>query len=481
MKFLKFAKGGVHPDECKQYSRYAAITPLPEPDEVSLLLSQCIGAPSKPVVKVGDRVARGQIVAEPGAYVSSPIHSPIAGVVAKIENVRDISGYWSEAIIIRRDKSASAAINPAEADSVTGAVDAAVPAAACSSRSFAPISPSRFAQVIADISADQIIQAVADCGIVGLGGAAFPTHVKIKTPDNRRIDTLIINGAECEPYLTCDDRLMREYAHDIIRGALLLAKACRASKIVIAVESNKPEAIAAVKAAAADNDITGPAKAIAKNVEVAVLRTRYPQGSEKQLIQAVTHRIVPTGGLPADVNCIVDNVATAFAVLHAVCDHTPLTRRVVTVTGPELTAPGNFIAYVGMTYRSLIEAAGGLPDDSGKVISGGPMMGKAISTLDAPITKATGGIIVLPGDEAHRRAERPCIKCGRCLNVCPMGLEPYLLMTFSRLHLQQESENHGIMNCLECGCCSYACPSYRPLLDAIRLSKSIIRSNKKRQ
>lgn len=454
MKLFRFRKGGVHPASCKGYSRDDAVADLTPSKELRLLLRQNIGAPSRAVVKPGDHVDRGGIVAEAGGFVGAPVHSPVSGTVRKIEKVRDISGYWADAVIIERDEEAE--LPPFYID----------------------VDDARFEEVLSSTAPEEIIRITGEAGIVGLGGASFPTRVKLTIPEGKRIDTLVINGAECEPYLTCDDRLMRERPDDIIRGALLMAKACRPQRIIIGIEANKPEAIEAMRRSAAR--LADVASSIDRTIEVAALRTRYPQGSEKQLIQAVTGRVVPTGALPADVNCVVDNVATAFALFQSVVCGEPLTRRIVTVTGEGLLRPGNYVACNGMSYNDLIAMAGGLPEDCGKVISGGPMMGKAIANLDAPLTKASGGIVVLSSDESHRRAERPCIRCARCVSACPMGLEPYLLMTLSKLHLQQESEDHGVMNCLECGCCSYICPSHRPLLDSIRLSKTIIRKNQKK-
>lgn len=455
MRLSRFRRGGIHPADSKRYTCDVPVSGIVTPQVVTLMLRQNIGAPSRAVVKAGMHVSRGELVAEAGGYVGAPIHSPVAGVVKGIERVRDLSGYWAEAIIIVCD------------DVSEGRHEL-----------YADIDDERFAEACATLSGDEIIRRISSAGVVGLGGASFPTHVKLSIPEGKRVDTLVINGAECEPYLTCDDRLMRERPEDVIRGALVLSLACRAQRIVIGVEFNKPEAIR--RLGEAKYDFEDICRRLERRVEIVPLRTRYPQGSEKQLIQAVTGRIVPSGGLPVDVRCVVDNVATAYASLQAVVLERPLTERIVTVTGPELKMPGNFVVANGTSYRHLIESAGGLPEDSGKIISGGPMMGKAIVSLDAPVTKGVSGVVVLPESQSHRGTERQCVRCARCVNVCPMGLEPYLLMTLSTMHLQQEAEKLGIMNCLECGCCQYICPSYRPLLDTIRLSKSIIRKNQKK-
>lgn len=451
MKLLKFKKGGVHPSGHKQYTSDKAVFELAPPASVTLLLRQSIGASAKAVVKVGQHVKRGEMVAEPGGFVSVPLHSPVAGTVRKLEKVRAISGYWEDAIVIERD----------ETDTAPAGL-------------YMDIPDSEVIEALQSLSDKEIISRIRNAGLVGLGGASFPTHVKLSIPDGKRADTLLLNGAECEPFLTCDDRLMRERPEDILRGSLLLAAGCRARRIIVGIEANKPEAVAAMRGAAARL-----ASLFGTNIEVGVLRTRYPQGSEKQLIQALTGRVVPEGMLPVDVNCVVDNVATAFSALQAVVAERPQTARIVTVTGPELVNPGNFVAFNGVSYSELLEAAGGVPEDTGKIISGGPMMGVAMARTEAPIVKCTGGVTVLPEEMSHRHAEQPCIRCGRCVDVCPMGLEPYLLLTCSRQHLQQEAERHNVMSCLECGCCSYSCPSFRPLLDGIRLSKYIIRKNRK--
>jgi len=274
-------------------------------------------------------------------------------------------------------------------------------------------------------------------------------------------DTIIINGAECEPYLTCDDQLMRTGAAEIISGTRLIMRSVSVSRAIVGIEENKPQAIAAMLQAAAQYP----------DIEVVTLKKKYPQGGEKQLIQALTGREVPAGGLPVDVGCIVDNVATAYAVHQAVIMRLPLTRRIVTVTGPSLQRPGNYLAPFGTPLSALIEAAGGLPEDTGKVIAGGPMMGRAVSCLDAPSTKGTSGILVLPRDMSSRRAAGPCIRCGGCVAACPMGLEPYLLMLHAVHSRWDDARSHGVMNCIECGCCSYSCPSARPILDHIKLAK----------
>ena len=462
MKIFRFKRGGVHPASDKERTAGMAPVELAQPDQLTILTSQSIGAPSRVCVAVGASVARGQKIAEAGGFVGADIHSPADAVVKRIEKMRDLSGYWQDAIVLEVDKAADTA--DGEATDMAGLPDY-----------FIDFPQRDFAAKLREISAEEIVKATADAGIVGMGGAAFPTRVKLTVTPQRRIEFMLLNGAECEPCLTCDDRMMRQRPEDILRGALLMAKACGARTIIVGIEANKPEALAAMREAA---ERAQPLAAeINRTISVCTLRTRYPQGSEKQLIEALTDRIVPTGGLPADAGCLVDNVATAFALYQAVMGGVSLTRRIVTVTGPELQSPGNFIVDCGTTYRALIEAAGGMPEDTEKVISGGPMMGRAVANLDAPVVKATSGVVVMPREMAHRRSPEPCIRCAKCVEVCPMGLEPYMLLRLSELHLSLESEARGVMNCLECGCCSYICPSDRPLLDGIRLTKGIIKRN----
>ncbi len=426
-----FRKGGIHPDGSKLTSE-AAVIAIQMPAELALPLSQAIGAPSKPLVKAGDTVQRGQMIAEAGGFVGAPVHSPVTGTVKKLDHVHTPQGQWQDAIIITPDTEAQdtdpAPLTAEEAEALTPA---------------------------------EIVKAVGDSGIVGLGGATFPTRVKLSPPEGKVPDTIIINGAECEPYLTCDDRLMRTGAAEIISGTRLIMRSVSVSRAIIGIEENKPQAIAAMRDAAAPYP----------DIEVVVLKKKYPQGGEKQLIQALTGREVPAGGLPVDVGCIVDNVATAYAVHQAVVMRRPLTCRIVTVTGPSLQRPGNYLAPFGTPLSALIEAAGGLPEDTGKVIAGGPMMGRAVSCLDAPSTKGTSGILVLPQEMSSRRDAGPCIRCGRCVDACPMGLEPYLLMLHAVHSRWDDARSRGVMNCIECGCCSYSCPSSRPILDHIKLAK----------
>ncbi|MCM1318803.1 MAG: electron transport complex subunit RsxC [Muribaculaceae bacterium] len=430
-----FRKGGIHPDDCKHTANVPITAPV-QPNVLTVILSQSIGAPSQAEVKVNDKVLAGQMIAKPGGYVSASLHSPVSGTVKKITTTRDVAGYPVEAIEIERDPEAEDTFEPLPAMDL--------------SAHYAPA---------------DIVARVAECGIVGLGGATFPTSVKLSPGKGNRPEFVIINGAECEPWLTCDDRLMREHADGIVRGARWLMKAVKVQKCYIGIEENKPEAIAAMREAAGHH----------KNVEVVELKKKYPQGGEKQLIDAILNRQVPSGALPVYVGAIVDNVATAYAVYQACEKGLPLTSRVVTVTGPELTNPGNFLVQIGTPVKDLIEAAGGLPENTGKVISGGPMMGRAMATLDTPTTKGMSGILVLPESMSHRCEPEPCIRCASCVDVCPMGLEPYLLAAQSVQNMWADTKAHNVADCIECGSCVYTCPASRPLLDFIRLAKRQIR------
>ena len=418
------------------------------PQSVRLLLSQHIGAPAKCIVKVGEEVEAGQKIAEAGGFVSAPVHTPIAGKVKKIELVRDAQGLWKEAVLIEA--------LPLEEGMKAPEIN------------FDDSHPLRSDKEIASLEPKEIIDIVGEAGIVGLGGAAFPTRVKLSIPEGKKAEIFILNGAECEPYLTCDDALMRAYAREILEGLKLLMKATGAKEALIGVEANKPEAIDALTVATMHM----------QNVEVVPLRTAYPQGGEKQLIQALTGRIVPAAGLPIDAGVVVDNVATAFAVYRAVRFGEPLMKRVVTVTGKDVRKGGNFIAPNGMTSDDLFNLAGGIPENTGKIISGGPMMGRTMSAVDAPLVKGSGGFVMMPEEDSLRGEVGPCVRCCKCVQACPMCLEPYLLQTLGEYDLPEDALEAGVMNCLECGCCSYACPSNRPIVDYIRLSKLQVRKKK---
>lgn len=439
-----FKLGGVHPAENK-LSADKAIATLALPKSVFIPIAQHIGAPAQALVKKGDQVKAGQIIAQAGGFVSANIHSSVSGTVKKVDLATDASGYPKQGIFI-----------DVEGDEWTETID-------------------RSDALIEDFQADSkvIIDKINAAGVVGLGGATFPTHVKLMPPQGMKAETLIINGVECEPYLTSDHRLMLEKGKEIIVGIRLLMCALQVNKAYIGIENNKRDAIAHLKNLLPSDP----------SIEVVPLKVKYPQGGEKQLIKAVTGREVPSGALPIAVGAVVSNVGTAFAVYEAVQKNKPLIERVVTITGKSVKNPSNFRVRVGTPVQCLIEAAGGLPEDTGKIISGGPMMGKAIASLDVPVTKGTSGITIMPQEEAQRATMQNCIRCGRCVTVCPMGLEPYFLMTVSDKQMWDKAESNRVMDCIECGSCSYTCPADRPLLDYIRLGKGkvgqIIRNRKK--
>jgi len=438
-----FAKGGVHPPENK-FSADRPIEVLPLPAKVSIPVSQHIGAPATVVVAKGDKVKVGQLIAQSAGFVSANIHSSVSGTVESVDPVLDSSGYKRQAVTI-----------VVEGDEWEPSIDR---------------SPELKRNI--DLDAQTIIKKIADAGIVGLGGATFPSHVKLSVPAGKKADVLIINGVECEPYLTSDHRLMLEKGHELMVGIQLLMRALGVDKAMIGIENNKPDAIKYLSQIAKEYP----------GITVHALKVKYPQGGEKQLIKALINREVPSGGLPIDIGAVVHNVGTAYAVYEAVQKNKPLFERVVTVTGKSLPKPSNFLVRIGTPVTDLIAAAGGLPDDTAKVVNGGPMMGKAVTDISVPVTKGTSGIIVFPVNESKRKAESVCIRCAKCVTACPMGLEPYLLIRMSQRMMFDKMEHERVLDCMECGSCSFECPANLPLLDYIRLGKSevnkIIRARK---
>ncbi|MCD6564526.1 MAG: electron transport complex subunit RsxC [Bacteroidales bacterium] len=428
-----FRKGGIHPPEYKLTGKNP-VKILPLPEKVTILLSQHIGVPAIPVVNKGDTVKVGQLIAQGRGFVSASIHSSVSGKVVKIDSIPDHTGYKKPAIVIE-----------VEGDEWEENI----------------IKSTDLRKDIT-LSKDEILEKIRESGIVGLGGAAFPSHVKLILPKNKKAETLIINGVECEPYLTSDHRLMLEYGEEMMVGIHILMKVLNIRKAIIGIENNKADAVCFLK------DISSKFPGI----EVYPLKVKYPQGSEKQLIEALTGREVPSRKLPIDVGVIVHNVSTAYAVYEAVQKNKPLINRIVTVSGKSLKNPSNFVVRIGTPVRFLIEAAGGLPENTGKVISGGLMMGKTINSLDVPVIKGMSGILVLPEDETKRKSIEPCIRCSKCVTICPMGLEPYLLMPLTQNGSFYRLEKQMVLDCIECGSCSYICPSNRPLLDFIRLGKT---------
>ncbi len=434
MGILKtFALGGVHPEENK-LSANAPIEVLPLPSQAIIPLGQNLGAPSKAIVKKGDKVKVGQLLAEASGFISTPIHSPVSGTVFKVDDVIDGSGYKRPGIIIN-----------VEGDEWDERIDTSD-------------------ELITEISLDakEIIERVKSAGLVGMGGATFPTYVKLMPPPGKVAEYLIINGVECEPYLTSDHRLMLEKGQEMLIGIQILMIALNVKKAIIGIENNKPDAI---------NHISVLAKSF-EGISVQALKVQYPQGGEKQLIKATVNREVPSGKLPIEVGCVVQNVGTAFAVYEAVQKNKPLIDRVVTVTGKAVKRPANFLVRIGTPIQQLIEAAEGFPENTGKIINGGPMMGKSLTSLEVPVVKGSSGVLLMKKEESSRKAESPCIRCSKCTYVCPMGLEPFLLSKAAKLSMFDIAEKEMVMDCIECGSCQYTCPASIPLLDYLRLGKN---------
>ena len=438
-----FRIGGIHPPENK-LSAGKKIETLALPKQVIIPLGQHIGAPAQALVKKGDLVKVGTLLAKAGGFVSANIHSSVSGKVNKIDNVLDASGYKKPAIYI-----------DVEGDEWEESID-------------------RSEDLVKEcsLSPKEIIDKIAQAGIVGLGGATFPTQVKLMPPPGSKPEIVIINAVECEPYLTSDHSLMMEKGEQILVGVSILMKAVNVSKAVIGIENNKPDAIAHLSKLAAGY----------KGIEVMPLKVRYPQGGEKQLIDAVIKRQVKSGALPISTGAIVQNVGTAYAIYEAVQKNKPLFERVVTVTGKAVAKPSNLLVRIGTPIANLIEAAGGLPENTGKIIGGGPMMGKALISADVPVTKGSSGVLLLTREESVRKPMSNCIRCAKCVNACPMGLEPSLLMNATEFKNWELAEKNHITDCIECGSCSYTCPANRPLLDNIRFGKgkvmAIIRARK---
>ena len=437
---------GVHPPDQKHFAADAGIEVLPAPESIILPLSQHIGAPCKPVVKAKDDVRVGDMVGEAGGFVSAPIHASINGTVLKTTSVTLPTGRRVPAVPIKA----------AEDGDQAGAV--------------------LFKELTSDDwdinGADKhdpktIIGAINGAGIVGLGGAAFPTHVKLTPNKEKPVDVLLINGCECEPYLTSDYRLMLEASKAIVAGTLLAARAAGASNIFIAIEDNKPKAVERMTQA-----VQGT------NIKVVAVKTKYPQGSEKHLIVSVTGRKVPPGALPLDVGVVVSNVGSVCAIAFAVLKQKPLTHRVITVTGAGVRTPKNLFVPIGTSYRNLIDYCGGLNPDAVRIVSGGPMMGFAFTDLDLPVTKGTSGITVLTRDDVKKAAETACVRCGRCVDVCPMNLVPTKLAVAARNQAPDVAEAYHITACVECGCCAYTCPASLPLVQLIRLGKAQVAAKK---
>ncbi len=410
------------------------------PKQAIFPLSQHIGAPTKPVVKKGDKVKVGTLIAEAGGFVSAPIYSSVSGTVFKVDTAIDATGYRVPAIIIN-----------VEGDEWEENIDRS------DSLETLDAHP--------ELTPEEIVEHIKVAGVTGMGGAGFPTFIKLCPPPTAKAECVIINAVECEPYITSDYRLMMEHADEILVGLELLMKAAKVDKGYIGIETNKPQAIELLTQKTSGNP----------KIEVVPLKQRYPQGGEKQLVDAVIRRQVPAPpAIPVNVGAIVQNVGTAFAVYQAVMKRKPLFERYTTVTGKRLSNPGNFLVRMGTPMKELIDACGGMPEGNNKLLAGGPMMGKALTSVDVPVCKGTNSVTVISEDEAMRKSPQPCIRCAKCVSVCPMGLEPFLLATASSMHNWEKVEAEGITSCIECGSCQFTCPSHRPILDNIRLGKSTV-------
>ena len=437
-----FPIGGIHPSDNKKWSKERPIEVMELPDVVAVPMVQHIGAPATPVVQKGDKVVTGQLIGQAAGFVSANIHAPISGTVTAVDMFANGQGQRRMMVVIKRD-----------GDEWLDTIDR---------------SPELKREC--KFSSEEIIAKIKDAGVVGLGGAQFPTHVKLSVPAGQKAEILIINGVECEPYLTSDYRNMLERGEMILVGIEILMRALSVRRAVIGVEANKPAAVEILRAL-----IT---KGCYKGIEVQTLKTRYPQGGEKQLIAAVTGReLPPPPALPISLGVVVSNVSTAIAVYEAVQKNKPLIERVVSVTGKELKECHNFLVRFGVSVDKFLERAGGLPEGDVKILNGGPMMGRVVVDTSAPLIKGCSGITVISGEEAARGKELSCIKCAKCVSACPMGLEPYLLSKLAKMQKWDMAEAHNVVECIECGCCSYTCPSYLPLLDYIRIGKQTVMTN----
>ncbi len=435
----KTFKGGIHPPYNKELASSKAIARAPVPAELVIPLNQHIGAPNNPLVSPGDRVTVGQKIGETDAFVSAPAHSSVAGTVKAIEDIKNFAGQVVKSVVITADAQQ-------------------------------PEWEPRSTRPLAELTAEDIRGIAREAGLVGMGGAAFPTHVKLMPPRDKPVDTVIINGCECEPFLTCDHRLMLERPADLVEGLKLLMKAVGAQKGVIGIEANKMDAVEKVRSAVSADS----------KIEAEILDVKYPEGSEKQLIVAVTGRRVPPGKLPSEVGCLVQNVGTAIALYEAATTGKPLYERVLTVTGHGIKNPSNFLASVGTPMSSLVEAAGGFTGEPPKLIMGGPMTGWAQEAPTASVVKGTSGILALPADLVDVREEHACVRCTKCIEACPMDLMPNYIVDAVQNEDWEKAEMWGAIDCFECGCCSYTCPAYIPHVQYVRLAKAEVAALKKR-
>ena len=441
MKVRTFRIGGVHPAENK-LSNDAATQPAPLPKQAVFLMTQHIGAPAKPVVKEGDQVKVGTLIAEAGGFVSAPVYSSVSGKVTKVGEAVDATGAMKPAIYI-----------DVQGDEWEPAIDRS--------------DKLETLEAHPELTPEEIVNRIKAAGVVGMGGACFPTFIKLCPPPTAKAECVIINGVECEPYITSDYRLMLEKADQLIEGVKILMKGAKVSQGYIGIEDNKPAAIELLAQKIQEKNI--------QNIEVVPLAKKYPQGGEKQLVDAVIRRQVPAPpAIPVNVGAIVQNAATAYAVYEAVMKHKPLFERICTVTGKQVKTPSNFLVRMGTPFHQLIDLCGGMPEGDNKVLAGGPMMGRAVNSLDVTVGKGQNCITILTDDDAKRKDPEPCIKCGKCVQACPMGLEPYLLATRTAKEKWDICEAEMITSCIECGSCQFTCPSHRPILDVIRKGKGTV-------
>lgn len=439
MNIRTFRIGGIHPDENKITAEMPTqVAPLPK--QAIFPLSQHIGAPAKPIVQKGDKVKVGTMIAEANGFVSAPIHSSVSGTVFKVDTAIDATGYRKPAIIIN-----------VEGDEWEETIDRS--------------DKLETLEAHPELTPEEIIERVKQGGITGMGGAGFPTFIKLCPPPTAKAECVIINAVECEPYITSDYRLMMEHADEILVGLNLLMKAAKVDKGYIGIETNKPKAIELFQQKTASDS----------RIEIVPLAQRYPQGGEKQLVDAVIRRQVPAPpAIPVNVGAIVQNVGTAYAVYEAVMKRKPLFERYTTVTGKKLSKPGNYLVRMGTPMKDLIDLCGGMPEGDNKLLAGGPMMGKALTSVEVPVFKGNNSITIISDDEARRKEAMPCIRCAKCVGACPMGLEPFLLATLSSKKMWDRAESEDIVSCIECGSCQFTCPSHRHLLDNIRNGKSTV-------
>ncbi|MBN2028294.1 MAG: electron transport complex subunit RsxC [Actinobacteria bacterium] len=439
MAELKTFKGGIHPPYNKELASGKAIKNAPMPAEVIIPLSQHIGAPNEALVQAGDRVEVGQKIGEAEAFVSAPVHSSVAGTVKEVVEVPNFTGAKVKSVVIT--------------------VDAEQPEFA-----------KKTGKDLESLTSEEIRDIAKDAGLVGMGGAAFPTHVKLTPPKDKPVDTVIINAVECEPFLTCDHRQMLERTDDLIAGARLLKAAVGASKVIFGIEANKMDAVDALRSKTSS----------LSDVEVEVLEVKYPEGAEKMLIFALTGRKVPPGKLPSEVGCLVQNVGTAIALYEAAAWGKPLYERVLTVTGPGVREPANLLAAIGTPISALIDACGGFVGNPVKLIMGGPMTGWAQSDTGATVVKGTSGIVVLTSDVVEMGEEAECVRCGKCIDACPMFLSPNFIVQAAKRGQWDKAEMWGALDCFECGCCSFECPAFIPHVDYVRKAKAEIAAMKKK-